>query len=302
MPDPARFRHSVVLSLLLLRAYPQARRPWLYRLARLGVAGVYLYLVLALGLLAAEDLLAFNPAPATAYWTPPPPGLDPGDIELTSADGTELHAWWSEPMGWTPQQGALLLCHGQGGNLSSMGRAALQWRDLLGVAVLLFDYPGFGYSAGSPSETGIYAAADAAYDWMVSEKRVPATRVLIMGQSLGGGVAVDLASRRPHRALLLFSTFTSFPEAAQSTLHVFPARWLAHNQFRNDEKIGKIATPVFVVHGTADRTIPYWQGERLFAAVTSEHKRFVRVDGGTHNLIDRPEVLKAACEFLAGND
>jgi fermentation-respiration switch protein FrsA (DUF1100 family) len=295
-PSPKR---PLFLSLLLLRPCPPGRKRWLYNLGRTAVVGAYLYLAGGLVLMALEDWLLFRPTTAAEHWRAPPPGLDPQDVTLTSGDGTALHAWWITPPNWTPEQGALLECHGNGGNLCMSAGNALKWRDELHVAVLLFDYPGYGKSAGTPSEPALYAAGDAAYDWLVNEKHVPANRVLLYGQSLGGAVAVDLAARRPHRALLLTSVFTSFPDVAQARVMIVPARWLAHNQFRSIDKIPQVATPVFIAHGTADHTIPFDEGERLFAAVTSEHKRFLRIEGGSHNLLPDGQIQRAVRDFLA---
>jgi uncharacterized protein len=299
---PAAPCRSLLLSLFLLRSCQFVRKPWLYNLSRLAVASLYLYFAGVLFLMMAEDRLVFRTLTAAEYWKPPPPGLDPRDVEFISADGTRLHGWWITPPNWEPEQGALLSCHGKGGNLSIVGSSALQWRNQLNVAVLLFDYPGYGYSDGQPSEASCYAAADAAYAWLRDVQQVPAQRLLIHGQSLGGAVAVDLASRRPHRALILSSTFTTFPDAAQSTVPFAPAKWLAHNQFRSLDKIAQITTPIFIVHGTADHTVPYWQGERLFAAATSTHKRFLRIDGGPHNLDHTGDVQRAVRAFLRDVD
>ena len=122
----------------------------------------------------------------------------------------------------------MLHCDGNGGNLSYWGMDALAWKYQHHTAVLLFDYPGYGKSSGKPSEQGCYAAADAAYDWLVNEKKVPAEQLLIYGQSLGGAIAIDVASRRPHRALIVVSSFTSFPDMAQKMFPWLPgAIWCA---------------------------------------------------------------------------
>ena len=290
-------RRSYVLSLLLLRGNPQGKS-WWYTALRLAVAGLYLYAAVILGLLAAEDRILYHPVPAARHWNPPPRGLEPRDVEFTSADGTRLHGWWCVPAGWTPEQGSLLLCHGNSGNISYLTPAALHWQEQLHVAVFLFDYPGFGRSEGSPSEAGCYAAGDAAYDWIINEQKIPPNRLLLHGQSLGSGVAVNLAVHRPHRALILTSPFTSFPAVAQAILPLAPAYWLVHNQFHNDDKIAQVTTPVFIAHGTADHVIPYYQGERLFALATSKHKRFLRVEDGPHNLIHSGAVQRAVRDFL----
>ena len=150
------------------------------------------------------------------------------------------------------------------------------------TAVLIFDYPGYGRSGGRPSEAGCYAAAAAAHDWLTAPGRVAAGRVIVLGRSLGAGVAVDLACRRPVRALVLYSPFTSFPDLAQEKCRWLPTRRLVQNRFDNLAKIGGVRGPVFIAHGTADALVPVRHGERLYAAAPAP-KRFLPLAGRGHN-------------------
>src|SRR5207244_2824131 len=117
------------------------------------------------------------------------------DVTLALADGTKVHARWAP----NPRAvGALVYCPGNAGNLEQRGRLVKETYDALGESILIFDYPGYGRSEGTPSEAGCYAAGQAAYDWLVREQKISPGRIVIFGESLGGGVAVDLASRQPH--------------------------------------------------------------------------------------------------------
>ena len=107
-----------------------------------------------------------------------------------------------------------------------------------------------------------------------------AKRILVA--LLGAAVAVDLASRRPHRALILVSPFSSFPDVAQSHYPFLPARWLVHNRFDSLGKIGNCTAPLLIVHGTRDSTAPFAQAEKLFAAAGNP-KRLVPVEGADHS-------------------
>jgi pimeloyl-ACP methyl ester carboxylesterase len=132
-----------------------------------------------------------------------------------------------------------------------------------GISVLLVEYPGYGRSAGSPSETSIRATMDAAYDRIVTDPRVDRTRIFGFGQSLGGGAICLLARDRPLRALILQSTFTS--------LDGFAVRWgapsfLLRSHFDNLSSVQRFAGPVLVIHGRDDRLVPWQQGRRLAAA------------------------------------
>jgi fermentation-respiration switch protein FrsA (DUF1100 family) len=260
----------------------------------LVLSGGYIGIVLLL--LAMEDWLLYHPSGADD-WTLPPTGFSVDDVELSSADGTRLHTWWAAPEGWKPADGAMLFCHGNGGNLSCRGCVLEPWLNQMRQAVLMFDYPGFGRSGGAPSEAGCYAAGDAAYDWLAGVKHVPSRQILLYGGSLGSGIATDLAARRPCRALLLIAAFTSFPDMAQKQFPWIPGRWLVRNQFDNLVKIASCRVPIFIAHSPNDHLIPFTQGQRLFEAAP-EPKRFCPMPGAQHNDLATPEVLTALQQFL----
>jgi fermentation-respiration switch protein FrsA (DUF1100 family) len=279
-----------------MTALTKPRRWWKHPIARLLGGAIFCYLGVLLVLLFLENWLLFHPWRATEYWLPPP-NSRVQDVFLQTVAGTRIHAWWCPVENWQPAQGALLYCHGNAGNLSCRAEAIALWQQACGVSVLIFDYPGYGKSEGSPAEAGCYASADAAYHWLIGTMKVPAPRLLIYGGSLGGGVAVDLAGRQPHRALILAKTFTSIPDIAQCLYPWLPVRWLVRNRFDNLEKISRCTAPIFIAHGTADRLIPWAQGKRLFEAA-SEPKQFLALEGLDHNDRLNPEFFSALRSFL----
>src|SRR5437899_3047011 len=175
-----------------------AKKPWWRRLLRFVVMGAVVYLGTIIVLLFLENRLIFRPTPASVDWMPKP-NTTVEDVEFHTADGVLIHAWWCPVEN---AEGALLYCHGNAGNLSHRSDIVAQWQRHIRRDILIFDYPGYGKSGGKPSERGCYAAGDAAYDWLREAKRVPAEKIVLYGSSLGAGVAVDLASRKPHQALL----------------------------------------------------------------------------------------------------
>ena len=213
--------------------------------------------------------------------------------------GTRLHARWLPPT--KSEAGAFLFAHGNGGNLSHSGKRAAELTAATGAGVLLFDYPGYGQCDGTPSEAGCYAAGDAAYAWLTGEGKIPANRVIIMGESLGGGVAVDLATRHDHRALVLMCPFTTLPAAAKALFPFLPTHTFMRNRFDSLSKIKRCPRPLFVAHGTIDRTVPFAQGEALFAAA-NEPKEFLRRDGIGHTGIAGEEFYGPLVRFLAKHD
>ena len=133
----------------------------------------------------------------------------------------------------------------------------------LGLNVLIPDYVGYGMSGGSPSEKGCQATADAAYDYLVSTRRVDSKTIISAGWSLGGAVAIDLASRRQVGGLIVFSTFTSGVEMARGMLPFVPVSLLLRHRFDSVHKIAKVRCPTLIGHGRLDSLIPFRMGEKL---------------------------------------
>jgi uncharacterized protein len=257
---------------------------------------VFAYLGVCFVLWLLENSLVFRPSTAQDDWQPAQ-RPDIQDVVLPSTDGTRLHAWWLACPG---ADQALLYCHGNAGNLSHRGGSIAKFREFLKVHVLIFDYPGYGKSGGRPSEQGCYYAADAAYAFLTTIQKISRERILLYGGSLGGGVAVDLAARKPHRGLILVKTFTSAPDAGATMFPWLPVRWLMRNRFDNLGKIKSCARPVFIAHGTADALIPFAQGRRLFEAA-NEPKQFFTLEGADHNDPLPVEFFTALREFLREN-
>lgn len=145
-----------------------------------------------------------------------------------------------------------------------------------GFSVLGYDYRGYGTSEGSPSERKAYLDAEAAYAYLVEEVRLPPGRIIVHGRSLGGAMAIELAAHKPVGGLIVESAFVSAARVVTS----MPVCFL--DRFKNHEKIGAVGCPVLFIHGTADRLIPLWHAERLFAAA-NEPKWSWWVEGAGHN-------------------
>src|SRR5262245_53826019 len=204
------------------------------------------------GCASVENRLLYHPTHCSKdHYERPPAPLQ--DIELNTPAGPRMHARWCPHPG---ARGAVLYCHGNAGNVDGRAGVVKELWEALGESVLIFDYPGYGYSEGKPTEAGCYAAADAAYDWLTRVQKIPPDNILICGESLGGGVAVDLASRRPHRALVLVRTFTSAADVGQALFPLLPVQLLMTNRFDSLRKIGSCTRPVFIAQADGDRLVP----------------------------------------------
>lgn len=179
---------------------------------------------------------------------------------------------------WLPNPRArytLLFSHG---NAEDIGDNAAFFRELnrAGFSVFAYDFRGYGLSTGRPSERRIYRDEAAAYAYLTHTLGVPPERIIVHGRSLGGGPAVDLASREPVAGLVLESAFTSVL-AVSPGVRIFP-----FDRFRNDRKMRRVRCPVLVMHGTADEVIPFAQGQRLLS-LAPRGSRHVWVEGAGHN-------------------
>jgi hypothetical protein len=273
-------------------AKPSALLRWRKLVLRLVLILICTYVAIIVLLKLFEDSLVYHPTPATAFWAPLPAGAR--DVMLKSAAGDEIHSWWLPCPGST---GALLYFHGNAGNLSQRRDTIVRLRDTLGLSVHIIDYPGFGKSPGTPSEQACYRAADAAYSWLVDEQKIAPAEIVLLGNSLGGGVATELASRHDHRVLCLVKTYTSLPDVGSHLYPWLPVRLLMHNRFDSLSRIADCHRPVFVAHGTADELIPFALGKRLYEAA-HEPKQFLVMPGLGHNDAFPDEFYAALKEFL----
>jgi fermentation-respiration switch protein FrsA (DUF1100 family) len=273
------------------------QQSWKHRIGRTCCYLIYGYGALIVVLMFLENWLLFRAAGADD-WSPPPRNIDVEDVWMHTADGTTIHGWWSEPANWKPEQGALLFCHGNGGNLSYRAGSPPYTVLEAGIAILVFDYPGYGKSGGKSTEAGCYASTDAAYDWLTTDRKVPAERIILCGGSLGGAVAIDVAARRPHRALMLISSFTTFPDMAQSAYWFLPARWMVHNRFDSLAKIRTCTRPTFVIHSRADNLIPLEMGRRLYDAAPGPKQFYELLNEPHHDGANR-EAFREFLRFLA---
>ena len=211
------------------------------------------------------------------------------DAWFESQDGVRLHGWFAAAK---QPHAVVLYFHGNGGNVTTCRETLRLFRDQLGAAVLVFDYRGYGRSEGMPTEDGILADARAARSWLATNAGVRESDIVLVGHSMGGGVAVDLASRDGARGLVLENTFTSLPDVARNHFPLLPFRHLMHNRLDSLAKIPIYRGPLLVKHGDDDEIVPYALGKKLYAAA-NEPKQFISIPGGRHNDPPSREYLTA---------
>jgi pimeloyl-ACP methyl ester carboxylesterase len=292
-------------------------------------------LVAPIGLLwAFQRRLLYLPAPRTV---PPAASVLPGaeEVTFTTSDGLRLGGWFvpagavdnrerpSRGAGYAPPPGdptgpgrgearphaaervvpgpAVLICNGNGGNRSLRAPLAAALARM-GLAVLLFDYRGYGGNPGHPTEAGLAADARAALDYLLARPEVDPARVVYFGESLGAAVSLRLATERPPAALVLRSPFASLAEVGQLHYPLVPVSLLLRDRYDSAALAGRLAAPLLVVAGGRDRIVPAGHSRRLFAAAP-QPKRLVVLAGADHtdhDLLAGPRLLAEVRGFLAG--
>jgi pimeloyl-ACP methyl ester carboxylesterase len=178
----------------------------------------------------------------------------------------------------------MLYLHGNNGNVTT-SMAEVEPLRQLGYSVFLIDYRGYGKSdARFPSESSVYEDAQAAWDYLVRERGISAVRLYIYGHSLGGAIAIELATRHPEAAgLIVESSFTSIYDMAalQRRYALLPIKAFLSQRFDSIEKVHRLQLPVLYMHGTADEIVPFSMGQQLFSE-SGGMKSFAAIEGGRH--------------------
>lgn len=257
-----------------------------------------LAIVLAAGYVAALALIAtFQRSllyhPGGSVRSPAEAGLpNARALDLQTGDGERLLAWHLPA---APDKPLLLYFHGNAGSLSDRAEvfAALAHD---GYGVLAVSYRGFPGSTGTPTEAGLHRDALTAYEAALAFG-YGADRIVVLGKSLGTGVAVALAAEKPVAGLILEAPYTSTAAVAADIYWMFPVRLLMWDQFRSDRAIRKVHVPVLVMHGENDGIIPIRFGQRLYQ-LANQPKEFVRIPGAGHLFLLMPGIISRIERWL----
>ncbi|MDF2366486.1 alpha/beta fold hydrolase [Sneathiella sp.] len=224
---------------------------------------------------------AENPAEAVGGFAP---------VVITTPDGERLRAFYSPP---GEMQASILVFHGNAetaANQIPRGEALSK----AGFGVLLVEYRGYGGSTGEPTQDGVILDGLAAYDFLAAQSDQP---IGILAHSLGTGVAIPVAAARAPFAVVLEAPFTSLLAIARYRMGWAPLDFMMKYPFHNDDVIGEVTAPILIIHGTADKVIPFEEGETL-AALAPTGTAFIRIEGAGHNNLGRYGDMKMATSFF----
>jgi uncharacterized protein len=243
------------------------------------------YLSGCLSLYLCQERLIFRPL-AAIKTTPADLNLAYQDVwvPVDKTGGAEkLFGWWLPAQGKTI--GTILYLHGYNDNISANLDPAYHLTQL-GFAVFLVDYRGYGKSQGRyPFEKQIYADAEAAWNYLVQTRKIAPKQIVIYGHSMGGAIAIDLATRHADASsLIVQSSFTSMSAIADRSLwlKLVPVQLLLTQKFDSIAKVRSLKMPVLYIHGTADRVVPAEMSRALYTATPTDNKQLVLVTNAKH--------------------
>ncbi|MEO8361295.1 MAG: alpha/beta fold hydrolase [Vicinamibacteria bacterium] len=245
----------------------------LLRISVAVVVGATLFLMLF------EKKLIYFPSTVVDI-TPKTLGLPFEDVWLDVEPGVKIHGWFikSRP---EPSRATVLFSHGNAGNISDRLDRVQSLRTL-GIDFLIYDYRGFGQSTGAPDEEGTYRDGRASYDYLTKTRNIDPRRIVLMGESLGCAISMQLALDRGAAGLVLEAPFASIRKMAAAVYPFLPVGFFVRTRYDNLEKAPKLKVPLLVIHGTRDEVIPFEQGRAVFEAAP-QPKTFISMDGAHHN-------------------
>ena len=211
-------------------------------------------------------------------------GLNYEDVYFKTADGVRLNGWFIPA---SPSSPTILFCHGNAGNIGHR-LGIIRIFNKLNLNVFIFDYRGYGRSSGRPSEKGTYLDARAAYDYLLSRDDIDRDKIVFYGKSLGGAVAIELATRVNPCALISESAFTSTLDIGKEIYPFLPLRIIITMKYDNLSKIKGLRAPKLIIHSIDDEIVPLHHGRRLFEEA-AEPKQFYQMTGDHNEAVARAE-------------
>ncbi len=237
------------------------------------VIGATLFLVIF------EKHFIYYPAAAVDL-TPKALGLPFDEVVIDVEPGVKIHGWFIKAA-TEPSVATVLFSHGNAGNIADRIDRVQSLRSL-GADFLLYDYRGYGKSTGDTDEEGTYRDGRAAYDYLVKSRQIDPGHIVLMGESLGCAVSIQVALERKAAGLVIEAPFASIAHMANAVYPFLPLGSFIRTRYENVKKIPQLKMPLLVIQGTKDEVIPVAQGRMVFDAAP-EPKRYLAIEGAHHN-------------------
>jgi fermentation-respiration switch protein FrsA (DUF1100 family) len=255
---------------------------------------IYLLLALLLYLFQGRMVFLSNLPDRALIASPSDIGLNYEDVSLTTSDNERLHGWYVPAAN---SKGVLLFFHGNAGNISHRLESIKIFHEL-GLDTLIIDYRGYGQSTGKTTEQGTYLDAQAAWDYLINNRGIPADRIIIFGRSLGGAIGAWLGVQNNPAAVIIESSFSSGVDMARRIYPFMPVRLITRLQYPVADYAAQLNCPVLVIHSRHDEIIPFAMGQAIYAAVKQD-KKFLELRGDHNNgfLISQGDYVAGLNDF-----
>jgi len=257
--------------------------------------GIYLLLAVLLYLLQDRMVFLANMPGRALTATPLDAGFSFEEVSITTRDELQLHGWFVPAEQSTA---TVLFLHGNAGNISHRLDSIAIFHEL-GLDTLIIDYRGYGRSEGKPGEAGTYLDAQAAWDYLVSQRGIAPERIVIFGRSLGGAVAAWLAVENTAAAVIIESCFSSALDMARRLYPFMPTRLITRLKYPVSDFVAQLKSPLLVIHSRDDEIIPFTMAQAIFAAAT-EPKTMLEISGDHNNgfLMGRDRYMAGLRDFI----
>ena len=214
------------------------------------------------------------------------------EVQIETKDKLQLLHWYSKK-GPT----YILIFHGNAGNIEDR---AYKFQFLVdeGYSVLLVSYRGYGDNPGKPKELDMISDSTLALEWLLAKEKIATKDIVLLGESLGSGVAIALAAQYPVKGLIFDGAYSSITEVAQSVYPYIPVSWLLKDKWDSESRIQKVHSPSFFIHSKKDSVLPFRLAKKLFQAA-KEPKQHLWLEQSNHNdNLNSDSVKKSILDFL----
>ena len=252
---------------------------------------VLVYLLVTLGLYIFQRGLLYHPVENNYYGDKLTVNIE--KVKITTDDNIDLLAWYHKKD--IKKYKTILYFHGNAGSLENRIHKINHFKDM-NINFILLAWRGFSGNKGKPTEQGLYQDARSAVKWLINQG-VTEENIIIYGESLGTGVATEIAQNKNFAGIILESPFTSMIAAAKSKYPIFPIRLLLKDKYESDKKIKNIKSPILVMHGEIDKIVPFWMGEKMFQLANEpKYSYFSKYDD--HMMEFNDELINSIKSFI----
>ena len=262
----------------------------MYSLSIIGLV-VLIYLIITLILYNSQRSLLYHPTENNYSGDKLTVSID--KIKIKNEDNIELLAWYHEKD--IENYKTILFLHGNAGSLENRIHKINHFNDM-DVNFLIISWRGFSGNKGQPTEEGLYKDAKSGVNWL-KNKGIRKENIIIYGESLGTGVATEIAQNNKFAGVILESPFTSMVAAGKSKYPIFPIKLLLKDKYESDKKIQNIKSPILIMHGEDDKIVPFWMGKKLYELANQpKYSYFPKYDD--HMMEFNKDLIKSINSFI----